>query len=140
MLNVENRTPENASPIASDIMSDSTSTADIESVISDSSSAIQQSLIDGLTSSCRDLTLAMDQVVKKVQKTLGEISAITVTNVQTCDKSVNELNDTIVDSVKSMYSLIACTEELDREMEPVAELAMKVDRIKTVLTALEDNL
>jgi len=139
MQNSEN-TQENAPSNASDVMSDSISTADIESVISDSSFLLQQSVIDNLTVSCQDLSLAMDQVMQKVQKTLGEISAITVTNVQTCDKSVNELNDTIVDSVKSMYSLIACTEELDKEMAPVAELAVKVDRIKTVLTALEDNL
>ena len=139
MQNSEN-TQENAASNASDVMSDSISTADIESVISDSSFLLQQSVIDNLTVSCQDLSLAMDQVMQKVQKTLGEISAITVTNVQTCDKSVNELNDTIVDSVKSMYSLIACTEELDKEMAPVAELAVKVDRIKTVLTALEDNL
>ena len=125
---------------SSDIMSDNISTAEIESVISDSSSHLQQSLVDGLTTSCRDLTLGMQEVVTKVQMTLSNISAITVANVQTCGSSVASLDVTIADSCKSMYSLIASVGELDKEMAPVAELAAKVQRIKTVLTALEDNL
>merc|ERR1719427_1340123 len=92
---------------ASEIMSDDISTAEIESVISDSSSHLQQSLVDGLTSSCRDLTLGMEEVVTKVQKTLSNISAITVANVQTCGSSIASLDVTIADSCKSMYSLIA---------------------------------
>ena len=132
--------PANEIMSSSDIMSDDISTAEIESVISDSSSHLQQSLVDGLTSSCRDLTLGMEEVVTKVQKTLSNISAITVANVQTCGSSVASLDVTIADSCKSMYSLIASVGELDEEMAPVAELAAKVQRIKTVLTALEDNL
>lgn len=97
-------------------------------------------VLDELAASCDQMTAELNEVVSKVSKTLHGVSAITVANVQTCETGVGDLGGTVDSAVKSMYSMIACSEELDREAKRVHEIAEKVKRIQTVLTALEENI
>ena len=113
-----------------------------EQQLQQSSAAVDfdKNIFKDLNSNCEQLTTELEEVIKKVSSTLHKSSAITVGNIQTCVTGVEDLGKTIDESVRSMYSLIASSEELDREMKPIYEIAEKVKRIKTVLTALEDNM
>lgn len=106
----------------------------------DSKLDIDENILSDLNDHCHTVTAELNDVIQKVSLTLNEISAITVTNVQTCATGIEDLEKAIDLSIKSMYLLIASSEELDNKMNSVHRIADKVRKIKTVLSALEENL
>ena len=97
-------------------------------------------LIEKIEAEAIKVSTDVDKLISDVTKSLSTISAISVANIQTQNDSLNELSNTINSAVHNMFYLISHCEELDKNMEPVIKLTKKVDKLKSLLSALEENV
>lgn len=97
-------------------------------------------LLQQMESESAKVTQNFNALMEKLKTQLHDASAITVGVSHTYKDALEDLGQNNDEAVKSMYTLMAQAEELDKAMKPVHDLSKKIKHIKTVLTALESQI
>ncbi|KAE8612033.1 hypothetical protein XENTR_v10012685 [Xenopus tropicalis] len=85
----------------------------------------------------QDVALKVDQMMKSLNGTIQNMTALSVGYIQTYRDSVDSLGESVDMSIKGMYTLMARCEELDRSMQPIHTLAKQIREIKRTLEIFE---
>ncbi|XP_040190980.1 BLOC-1-related complex subunit 6 [Rana temporaria] len=85
----------------------------------------------------QDVALKVDQMMKSLNGTIQNMTALSVGYIQTYRDSVDSLGESVDMSIKGMYTLMARCEELDRSMQPIHMLAKQIREIKRTLEMFE---
>ncbi|OCT85722.1 BLOC-1-related complex subunit 6 [Xenopus laevis] len=85
----------------------------------------------------QDVALKVDQMMKSLNGTIQNMTALSVGYIQTYRDSVDSLGESVDMSIKGMYTLMARCEELDRSMQPIHALAKQILEIKCTLEIFE---
>ncbi|OCT83290.1 BLOC-1-related complex subunit 6 [Xenopus laevis] len=85
----------------------------------------------------QDVALKVDQMMKSLNGTIQNMTALSVGYIQTYRDSVDSLGESVDMSIKGMYTLMARCEELDRSMQPIHALAKQIREIKRTLEIFE---
>lgn len=68
----------------------------------------------------------MDNLTENLCNLLHSVSSITADNVECYKNSVNKLTDSMDSNIKSMYTIMAKTEEISNAMRPTAQLSTRM--------------
>ncbi|XP_070558423.1 dentin sialophosphoprotein-like isoform X1 [Ptychodera flava] len=98
---------------------------------------IDPTIISDLEKQATRVADNLDLMLGNLKGTLHNMSAISVGYMQTHRDSVDRMGETVDSCVKSMYSLIAKCEELNKNMQPVYHLSTQIKEIKRRLDQLE---
>ncbi|XP_037540896.1 BLOC-1 related complex subunit 6 [Nematolebias whitei] len=85
----------------------------------------------------QEVALSVEMMMKSLNGTIQNMTALSVGYIQTYRDSVDSLGESVDMSIKGMYTLMARCEELDRSMQPIHTLAAQIRDIKRTLDALE---
>ncbi|XP_012722241.2 BLOC-1-related complex subunit 6 [Fundulus heteroclitus] len=85
----------------------------------------------------QELAHSVEMMMKSLNGTIQNMTALSVGYIQTYRDSVDSLGESVDMSIKGMYTLMARCEELDRSMQPIHTLAAQIRDIKRTLDALE---
>ncbi|XP_017266677.1 BLOC-1-related complex subunit 6 [Kryptolebias marmoratus] len=85
----------------------------------------------------QDVAHSVEMMMKSLNGTIQNMTALSVGYIQTYRDSVDSLGESVDMSIKGMYTLMARCEELDRSMQPIHTLAAQIRDIKRTLDALE---
>lgn len=83
------------------------------------------------------LAANLDSITENLCNLLHSISAITADNVDTYKNAVNKLTDCMDANIKTMYTVMAKTEELSNRMKSTEALAVRIRDIKRVVDVLD---
>lgn len=72
------------------------------------------------------LAASVDNLTENLGNVLHSISSITADNVEAYKNSVNKLTDSMDGNIKSMYTIMAKTEEISNAMAPTEQLAVRM--------------
>uniref|UniRef100_A0A4W3KBA7 BLOC-1 related complex subunit 6 n=1 Tax=Callorhinchus milii TaxID=7868 RepID=A0A4W3KBA7_CALMI len=93
-------------------------------------------LID-LEKDAQDVAQKVDLMMKSLNATVQNMTALSVGYIQTYRDSVDSLGESVDMSIKGMYTLMARCEELDRSMQPIHALAKQIREVKRTLEMFE---
>nr|XP_028578786.1 BLOC-1-related complex subunit 6-like [Podarcis muralis] len=79
----------------------------------------------------------VDELLRSVHGALQALTALSVGCIQTYRDGVESLGEAVDTSIRSMYTLMARCEELDKAMQPVPALARRIRDMKGALEKLE---
>ncbi|KAH0626364.1 hypothetical protein JD844_001306 [Phrynosoma platyrhinos] len=85
----------------------------------------------------RDVAQKVDQMLRVLNSSIQNMTALSVGYIQTYRDAVDSLGESVDMSIKGMYTLMARCEELDRSMQPVHTLAKQIREIKRTLEIFE---
>ncbi|XP_061688784.1 BLOC-1 related complex subunit 6 [Syngnathoides biaculeatus] len=85
----------------------------------------------------QEVAQSVEKMMRSLNGTIQNMTALSVGYIQTYRDSVDSLGESVDMSIKSMYTLMARCEELDRSMQPINILAAQIRDIKRTLDALE---
>lgn len=68
----------------------------------------------------------MDNLTENLCNLLHSISSITADNVESHKNAVNKLTDCMDGNIKSMYTIMAKTEEISNAMRPTGQLSARM--------------
>lgn len=86
------------------------------------------------------LAANIDNLTENLTNLLHSISAITADNVEVYKSSVSKLTDVIDANIKSMYSIIAKSEEISKSMKKAEQLAVRIKDIRRLVDMFEQTL
>jgi BLOC-1 related complex subunit 6 len=86
------------------------------------------------------LAANVDNLTENLTNLLHSISAITADNVEVYKHSVTKLTDTIDGNIKSMYSIIAKSEEISKSMKKAENLAVRIKEVRRLVEMFETTL
>jgi BLOC-1 related complex subunit 6 len=86
------------------------------------------------------LAANVDSLTENLTNLLHSISAITADNVEVYKSSVTKLTDTIDANIKSMYSIIAKSEEISKSMHKAEQLSGRIKEIRRLVDMFEATL
>lgn len=72
------------------------------------------------------LAASVDNLTENLCNLLHSISSITADNVECYKNSVNKLTDCMDGNIKSMYTIMAKTEEISNAMRPTVQLSTRM--------------
>ncbi|XP_006820501.1 uncharacterized protein LOC100368950 [Saccoglossus kowalevskii] len=98
---------------------------------------IDPHILEDLEKQAKKVADNLDLMMGNLKGTLHNMSAISVGYIQTHRDSVNGMGEAVDNSVKSMYTLIAKCEELNKNMQPIYQLSRQIKEIKRRLDLLE---
>ncbi|XP_055022180.1 BLOC-1 related complex subunit 6 isoform X2 [Boleophthalmus pectinirostris] len=98
---------------------------------------IDPSVLQDLHRHTQDVAQSVEAMMKSLNGTIQNMTALSVGYIQTYRDSVDSLGESVDMSIKGMYTLMARCEELDRSMQPIHGLAAQIRDIKRTLDALE---
>ncbi|XP_032813368.1 uncharacterized protein LOC116944067 isoform X5 [Petromyzon marinus] len=99
---------------------------------------VDPAVLADLEAQARDLASNVDRMMKSLNTTIQNMTALSVGYIQTYRDSVDSLGESVDLSIKAMYTLMARTEELDKGMQPVHSLAKQIKDVKRLLDHLEN--
>ncbi|XP_078458283.1 uncharacterized protein LOC144936954 isoform X3 [Lampetra fluviatilis] len=99
---------------------------------------VDPAVLADLEAQARDLASNVDRMMKSLNTTIQNMTALSVGYIQTYRDSVDSLGESVDLSIKAMYTLMARTEELDKGMQPVHGLAKQIKDVKRLLDHLEN--
>ncbi|XP_061536221.1 BLOC-1 related complex subunit 6 isoform X2 [Phycodurus eques] len=85
----------------------------------------------------QEVAQSVEIMMRSLNGTIQNMTALSVGYIQTYRDSVDSLGESVDMGIKSMYTLMARCEELDRSMQPINILAAQIRDIKRTLDALE---
>ncbi|XP_067855026.1 BLOC-1 related complex subunit 6 [Heptranchias perlo] len=85
----------------------------------------------------KEVAQKVDQMMKSLNATIQNMTALSVGYIQTYRDSVDSLGESVDMSIKGMYTLMARCEELDRSMQPILVLAKQIREVKRTLETFE---
>jgi methyl-accepting chemotaxis protein len=86
------------------------------------------------------LAANVDNLTENLTNLLHSISAITADNVEVYKQSVTKLTDTIDANIKSMYSIIAKSEEISKSMKKAENLSVRIKEIRRLVDMFDQTL
>ncbi|XP_028850389.1 BLOC-1-related complex subunit 6 [Denticeps clupeoides] len=98
---------------------------------------IDPSVLDDLQRQTQDVAQSVESMMRSLNGTIQNMTALSVGYIQTYRDSVDSLGESVDMSIKGMYTLMARCEELDRSMQPIHNLAAQIRDIKRTLDTLE---
>ncbi|KAJ6665771.1 hypothetical protein lerEdw1_001243 [Lerista edwardsae] len=99
--------------------------------------AIDPQALRDLASLAVQVAAQVDELLRNVHGALQTLTTLSVGCIQTYRDSVEGLGEAVDTSIRSMYTLMARCEELDKEMLPVPVLARRIRDMKSALERLE---
>ncbi|XP_067907586.1 BLOC-1 related complex subunit 6 [Heterodontus francisci] len=85
----------------------------------------------------KEVAQKVDQMMKSLNATIQNMTALSVGYIQTYRDSVDSLGESVDMSIKGMYTLMARCEELDRSMQPILVLSKQIREVKRTLEMFE---
>nr|XP_033781895.1 BLOC-1-related complex subunit 6 [Geotrypetes seraphini] len=98
---------------------------------------IDPEVLKDLEQHTEDIAHKVNQMMKSVNGTIQNMTALSVGYIQTYRDSVDGLGESVDMSIKGMYTLIARCEELDGSMQPIHDLAKQIRELKRTLEIFE---
>ncbi|KAJ7341731.1 hypothetical protein JRQ81_006571 [Phrynocephalus forsythii] len=99
--------------------------------------AVDPRALQDLAAMAVQVAARVDDLLRNVHGALQAMSTLSVGCIQTYRDGVDSLGEAVDTSIRSMYTLMARCEELDREMQPVPALARRIRDMKSALEKLE---
>ncbi|XP_072438733.1 BLOC-1-related complex subunit 6 [Chiloscyllium punctatum] len=90
-----------------------------------------------LEQDAKEVAQKVDQMLKSLNATIQNMTALSVGYIQTYRDSVDSLGESVDMSIKGMYTLMARCEELDRSMQPILVLSKQIREVKRTLEMFE---
>ncbi|XP_041047257.1 BLOC-1 related complex subunit 6 isoform X1 [Carcharodon carcharias] len=90
-----------------------------------------------LEKDAKEVAQKVDQMMKSLNATIQNMTALSVGYIQTYRDSVDSLGESVDMSIKGMYTLMARCEELDRSMQPILVLSKQIREVKRTLEMFE---
>jgi BLOC-1 related complex subunit 6 len=101
---------------------------------------LDSNVLNDLEIEAQYLAADVDNLIENLTNLLHSISSITADNVEVYTNSVTKLTDAIDANIKSMYSIIAKTEEISKTMHKAEETAMRIKEIRKLVDLFEAAL
>lgn len=86
------------------------------------------------------LAANVDNLTENLTNLLHSISAITADNVEVYKHSVTKLTETIDANIKSMYSIIAKSEEISKSMKKAESLSVRIKEVRRLVDMFDATL
>ncbi|XP_037043414.1 BLOC-1-related complex subunit 6 isoform X2 [Bradysia coprophila] len=86
------------------------------------------------------LAASVDNLTENLCNLLHSVSSITADNVECYKNSVNKLTDCMDSNIKSMYTIMAKTEEISNAMRPTVQLSTRIREIRRLVDMMEINV
>ncbi|XP_042210571.1 uncharacterized protein LOC121858307 isoform X2 [Homarus americanus] len=99
---------------------------------------IDPSIINDIETHARHIATSVDTLIENLTGTLLSISALTVDCVETYRDAVCKTCDAVDANIKSMYQLMAKTEELSKSMKPIYKLQEQIKEVRRLLDMFEN--
>ncbi|XP_061479289.1 BLOC-1-related complex subunit 6-like [Rhineura floridana] len=99
--------------------------------------AIDPKALQELAALAVQVATQVDELLWSVHGALQALTALSVGCIQTYRDGVESLGEAVDTTIRSMYTLMARCEELDKEMQPVPALARRIRDMKSALESLE---
>ncbi|XP_045607241.1 uncharacterized protein BORCS6 isoform X2 [Procambarus clarkii] len=99
---------------------------------------IDPSIINDIETHARHIATSVDTLIENLTGTLHSISALTVDCVETYRDAVCKTCDAVDANIKSMYQLMAKTEELSKSMKPIYKLQDQIKEVRRLLDMFEN--
>lgn len=101
---------------------------------------LDSNVLNDLEIEAQYLAANIDNLTENLANLLHSISSITADNVDVYKNSVSKLTDTIDSNIKSMYSIIAKSEEISKSMYKAEQMATRISTIKRLVDMFEASL
>ena len=101
---------------------------------------LDSNVLSDLEIEAQYLAANVDSLTENLSNLLHSISAIASDNVEVYKTSVNKLTDIIDANIKSMYSVMAKTEEISKSMHRAEQLSVRIKEIKRLVDMFEATL
>ncbi|XP_047483767.1 uncharacterized protein LOC125035426 isoform X3 [Penaeus chinensis] len=102
--------------------------------------AIDPTVINDIEAHARHIATSVDTLIENLTGTLHSISALTVDCVETYRDAVCKTCDAVDANIKSMYQLMAKTEELSKSMKPIYKLQEQIKEVRRLLDMFESAI
>lgn len=101
---------------------------------------LDSNVLNDLEIEAQYLAANIDNLTENLANLLHSISSITADNVEVYKNSVTKLTDTIDSNIKSMYSIIAKSEEISKSMNKAEQMATRIREIRRLVDLFESTL
>lgn len=101
---------------------------------------LDSNVLSDLEIEAQYLAANVDSLTENLANLLHSISSITADNVEVYKNSVTKLTDTIDSNIKSMYSIIAKSEEISKSMYKAEQMATRIREIRRLVDMFEAAL
>lgn len=101
---------------------------------------LDSNVLNDLEIEAQYLAANIDNLTENLANLLHSISSITADNVEVYKSSVTKLTDTIDSNIKSMYSIIAKSEEISKSMHKAEQMATRIREIRRLVDMFEATL
>lgn len=101
---------------------------------------LDSNVLNDLEIEAQYLAANVDNLTENLANLLHSISSITADNVEVYKNSVTKLTDTIDSNIKSMYSIIAKSEEISKSMYKAEQMASRIREIRRLVDMFEATL
>ena len=101
---------------------------------------LDSNVLNDLEIEAQYLAANIDNLTENLANLLHSISSITADNVEVYKNSVTKLTDTIDSNIKSMYSIIAKSEEISKSMHKAEQMATRIREIRRLVDLFEASL
>ncbi|CAG9802488.1 unnamed protein product [Chironomus riparius] len=101
---------------------------------------LDSNVLSDLEIEAQYLAANVDSLTENLSNLLHSISAIASDNVEVYKTSVIKLTDIIDANIKSMYSVMAKTEEISKSMHKAEQLSVRIKEIKRLVDMFEATL
>ncbi|XP_072928538.1 BLOC-1-related complex subunit 6 [Hemitrygon akajei] len=98
---------------------------------------IDPGVLEDLERDAKEVAQKVDQMMRGLNATIQNMTALSVGYIQTYRDSVDSLGESVDMSIKGMYTLMARCEELDRSMQPILVLSKQIREVKRTLEMFE---
>jgi BLOC-1 related complex subunit 6 len=101
---------------------------------------LDSNVLSDLEIEAQYLAANIDNLTENLANLLNSIGSITADNVSVYQNSVSKLTDTIDSNIKSMYSIIAKSEEISKSMSKAEQMASRIREIRRLVDMFESSL
>lgn len=101
---------------------------------------LDSNVLNDLEIEAQYLAANIDNLTENLANLLHSISSISADNVEVYKNSVTKLTDTIDSNIKSMYSIIAKSEEISKSMNKAEAMASRIREIRRLVDMFEATL
>lgn len=97
-------------------------------------------VVKELEREAQQLSKEFYKLSKQLQTKLNQISAASVCCMQTFNEAIGKTCDSLDECTKENAALLQKANDLSKSMEPIYKLQIKINSIKTILSALETQI
>ena len=101
---------------------------------------IDSNVLNDLEISAQYLAADVDNLTENLANLLHSISSITADNVDIYRSAVSKLTDTMDSNIKSMYTIIAKTEEISKSMNKSLSVYERIKEVKRLVDLFESSM